>query len=223
MELAGIRQALQSYRELDWSIQYAACGIWKERKVTLVAEGPGVALAARAIHLALARDRFETVVSTGFCGGLDPKLEVGAILIASEVRDEGSGRRFLPVMPKYDGPMEIGAVITIGRVAVTIGEKARLRATGARAVEMEASAVAESAEQAGLRFLCIRAVSDTASQDMPMDFNAYRDQEGRFDHRRIARAALASPFRSIPGLLRLRHDCRHASARLGEFFAHCQL
>jgi adenosylhomocysteine nucleosidase len=221
-EFAGIRGQLGSFRQLDWSIQYAGCGIWKERKVTLAAEGPGVALAVRALHAALSRDRFELLISTGFCGGLDPKLELGAVIVASEVREESSGRRFLPAMPRCQGRMEIGSMLTVNRVAVSAGEKARLRATGARAVEMESAALAEGAEQAGLRFSCFRAVSDTAAEDMPLDFNAYRDSEGRFERGRIARAALASPVRSIPALLRLRGACRLAAAKLGDFFADCQ-
>ena len=30
----------------------------------------------------------------------------------------------------------------------------------------------------GVPFYCVRAVSDTASEDMPLDFNLYRDSEG---------------------------------------------
>lgn len=222
MEFAGFRPLLQSFREMDWSIQFAACGIWKEKKVTLVAEGPGPALALRALNAALSHDRFESVVSTGFCGGLDPALPVGAVLAASDVRDPRTGRRYLTSLPKAR-ELETGSIVSVDRVAVSSAEKAELRSTGARAVEMEAAALADYAAQAGVDFYCIRVVSDTAAETLPLDFNAYRDAEGRFDRGRIAMAALARPVHRIPGLMRLQRNCRLAASRLGEFFAHCSL
>lgn len=217
-ELAGIAARLEAICALDWSIQYAACGLWKGQKLTLVANGPGRDLALRALKQALEHDTFDAVVSTGFCGGLDPELQIGSIVAATDVRDS-DGRRYSASLPQQSGA-ETGPIVSSNRVAVSVAEKAGLRrASGARAVEMEAIALAEAALEAGMRFYCVRAVSDAAQEAMPLDFNLYRDRDGRFDRRRIALAAMARPVHRIPGLIRLRRNCRIAASKLGDFFA----
>ena len=87
---------------------------------------------------------------------------------------------------------------------------------------MESAAVARKAAEWGVPFRCVRAVSDTAAEDMPLDFNLYRDADGRFSRTRIALAALARPFTAIPALLRLDRNCRIAAESLGDFFADCR-
>jgi adenosylhomocysteine nucleosidase len=117
-----------------------------------------------------------------------------------------------------------GEILSLDRVAVTAAEKRDLRErTGAIAIEMESAAVAAKAREWGVPFRCIKAVSDTAAEDMPLDFNLYRDSAGRFSRSRIALAAMRRPFTAIPALLRLDRNCRRAAEKLGEFFADCQL
>jgi len=89
-------------------------------------------------------------------------------------------------------------------------------------VEMESAAVAQKAGEWGVPFYSVRAVSDTAFDDLPLDFNQYRDREGRFSRGRIALAAMAHPFTRVPALLRLDNNCRIAAEALGEFFATCR-
>ena len=58
-------------------------------------------------------------------------------------------------------------------------------------------------------------------EDMPLDFNLYRDAAGRFSRARIALAAMARPFTVIPALLRLDRNCRMGCRMLRRFF--CRL
>ncbi len=175
---------------------------------TLLASGPGSRLVSETLR---ERRQVDGIVSTGFCGALDPALEVGDIVVSGgEVR---SARRFVR-----------GEILTADRVAVTAEEKRALRErTGASAVEMESAAVAAKAREWGVPFRCIKVVSDAAREDMPLDFNRYRDAAGRFSRGRIALAALRHPFAAVPGLLRLDRNCRFAAEKLGEFLADCQL
>jgi adenosylhomocysteine nucleosidase len=87
---------------------------------------------------------------------------------------------------------------------------------------MEAGAVKKIANDWRVPFYCVRAVSDTASEDMPLDFNLYRDDAGRFSLPRIALAAMSRPFARIPALKRLEANCNVASESLGAFFADCR-
>ena len=162
------------------------------------------------------------MISTGFCGALDPALQIGDIVV-------GPGPMWRGAMPREDGgawphpTCKRGEVLSLDRVAVTAVEKGALRAqSGAIAVEMEAGAVERKAREWGVPFYSIRAVSDTAFDDMPLDFNRYRDREGRFSRGRIALAAMARPFTAVPALLRLDNNCRIAAEALGEFFANCR-
>src|SRR6516164_5103770 len=107
------------------------------------------------------------------------------------------------------------------RVAVAVEEKAALqRSTGACCIEMEAAAVARLASELNVPFYCIRVVSDPATCDLGLDFNAFRDAEGRFSLPRIAVAAIRRPQYLRP-LLELDRNCRKAAGDLGEFLANC--
>ena len=114
-----------------------------------------------------------------------------------------------------------GRLLSVDRVVGTAAEKARLFATGASVVEMEAAAVESRAREWRLPFFCVRAVSDTAGEDFALDLNEMRDAEGRFSRSRIVRRALKSPFRLVPELLRLNRNSGRAAKALGDFFADC--
>lgn len=173
------------------------------------------------------RIEVDGIVSTGFCGALDESLRVGDVVIGNLLP---GGRGSVPALQSRDGygaglrVFTNAGIVCIDRVAVTAGEKRALRErTGAAAVDMESAAVAATAAEWGVPFHSIRAVSDTASDDMPLDFNLYRDAEGRFSRGRIAAAALARPFTRVPALLRLDRNTRIAARSLGEYFADCRL
>ncbi len=187
-EIAGIRKQ--------------ARGRWE-----LIAHGPG-RLAAQAVG---EKRNVDGIVSTGFCGALDPTLRIGDIVVSTG-------------LVKSPRPFVRGEILSVDRVAISAVEKQALRErTGAVAVEMEAEAVEAKAREWGVPFRCVKVVSDLAVEDLPLDFNLYRDAEGRFSRGRIALAAMARPFSVMPGLLRLDQNCRMAAERLGEFFADCTL
>ena len=108
------------------------------------------------------------------------------------------------------------------RVIVTAWKNWNCGAPGAIACDMEASAVAEAAAAGDLPFYCVRVVTDTANEDLPLDFNRYRDERGRFDRLRIAGGALSHPFSVLPALLRFDGVCSRASDALGDFLADCR-
>jgi hypothetical protein len=87
---------------------------------------------------------------------------------------------------------------------------------------MEAAAVKNKAEEWGVPFLCVRVVSDTAADDLPLDFNRYRNGNGDFSRSRIALAAMARPFSVMPRLIELDRNCRRAAHALGDFLADCR-
>jgi nucleoside phosphorylase len=111
--------------------------------------------------------------------------------------------------------------VTVDHVVRTAGEKAKLRATGAIAVEMEAAGVAECVQERGLVFYCVRAVTDLAGESLANDFGVALRSDGHFDTMRILTGALRHPSTRVPELLRLRSRCKRAARVLGDFFAVC--
>jgi nucleoside phosphorylase len=208
-EFQGILRRARRNEPLPWpDAQFARQVSMNGKRLYLVANGPGAELASAVLHPHYPVD---LVISTGFCGALDRGLRIGDIVVAGEM-PERTATSFVR-----------GRVLSLDRVVVTAAEKRSLReTTGASIVEMEYAAVSARAREWGVPCCSVRAVSDTADQDMPMDFNGYRDAAGRFDRARIARAALAHPFSRVPALLRLVVNCRKAADSLGEFFADSQ-
>ncbi len=207
-EFDGILKQAGEVRALPWpGAAFSRVTAREKNRWLLIANGPGPRLVERALGR---KPEVDGILSVGFCGALDPALEIGDIVISGEV-------------PKAFGRCVQGDVASVDRVAVTAREKRELRAaTGAAVVEMESAAVAQKAREWNLPFGCVRVVSDAAGEDLPLDFNRYRDVDGRFKKARIALAALARPFTVLPGLMRLDRQCRQASERLGEFFANCE-
>lgn len=174
----------------------------------MVASGPGPRLVERALG---EKKDVNGIISTGFCGALDPALQVGDIVVWGDAA----------VAP--DSRFVRGEIFSADRVLVTAVEKRALRnRTGAIAVDMEAAAVRSRAAEWGVPFMCIRVVSDTAADDMPLDFNRFRNADGNFSRTRIALAAMARPFSAMPGLMELDRNCRRASRTLGDFLADCR-
>jgi adenosylhomocysteine nucleosidase len=193
-EFEGILERFGKSSKLDWPAAFACRVEGNGDLWLLVANGPGPRLVEKALEH---RTEVTGIISTGFCGALDPELRIGDIVI---------GRP--------------GTILSVDRVAATAAEKAGLRAkTGAAAIEMESAAVSRKAAEWGVPFHCIRSVSDIASESLPLDFNLYRDGEGRFSRSRIALAAMARPFTAVPALLGLNRNCKIAARALGDFFA----
>ncbi|MCS7023686.1 MAG: hypothetical protein NZV14_02710 [Bryobacteraceae bacterium] len=218
-ELAGLLDHLHQVRPLAWPLRYAIRAQLGELPVILAANGPGPELACQAARTVAEHFPSSLFLSTGFCGGLQPDLQVGEIVAASEIRGE-DGQHYRARLPQT--PLRSGLIYSSSRVACTHEEKDALRQTGALAVEMEAASIAKVAQQAGQPFCCIRVVSDAWNEDLPLDFNCYRDAKGRFDRKRIAMAAAMQPFHLLRPLLRFRNNCRRAAEKLGDFLASCR-
>jgi nucleoside phosphorylase len=222
LELEGLLRRARASRRLSWPVSYAREADLQGRRWLLVAHGPGSRLAGAAAQTALDRCHGRAVVlSTGFCGALDPGMSAGEIFAAREVLDAATGARYTAILPQAPQPFHSGLLLSRDRVAVSAEEKAALRRRDAAAVDMEASAVAAEAGRRGAPFCCVRVVSDPAGETLPVDFNACRDAEGRFSKSRITAAALLHPSSLMP-LLRFGRTCRRAALRLGDFLASCR-
>lgn len=182
------------------------------RRVILLANGPGPRLVNGTLQAYVSTNgSVKEIVSTGFCGALNAALQIGDIVISGADPKQSC----LPYIK--------GEIWSEDRVVTGSGEKRRLREnTGADIVEMEFAAVLAKAREWHVPCRAVRVVSDIATEDLPLDFNRYRDRDGRFQTARIAAAGLARPFTVLPALMRLGRNSRVAAEKLGAFFANCE-
>jgi|HubBroStandDraft_1064217.scaffolds.fasta_scaffold05059_2 adenosylhomocysteine nucleosidase len=219
-EFDGLLRFCSGVRKLAWPVYWARSGECAGRQFWMAANGAGAAHASKAAEVACALCQPEAIVSMGFCGALDPALEIGDVFVATAV--DAAGRRFDVRLPDCDAPHTAGVLVSIDHVAQTAAEKRLLRAAGASAVEMEAAGVAESAVKRGIPLFCVRSVTDAASQSFVNDFNKALLSDGHFGTINLLTSALGNPGRAFPELFRLRRFCRIATRTLGEFIAGCR-
>jgi adenosylhomocysteine nucleosidase len=171
--------------------------------------GMGRRNASTRFGTALAQLSPDRVITCGFAGALDPKLKIGDVLFDEDF-DTGFG----------DTLRTLGAVSArfycSTRVAVTSAEKAALRrTTGADAVEMESSVIRTLCRDRGIPSATLRVISDTAHEDLPLDFNALMTSDQRISMLKLAASLLKSP-RTVPRLLELQRNTRVAARRLAD-------
>ena len=221
-EFAGLLPFCRSVRKLDWPLAWAREAELKGRRIFLAANGAGPKRAAEAVEVARSEIRngdMESLVSTGFCGGLDPALKIGDIFVATGIQAEGE----LSAVREPESPRSCfkGTLVSVDRVAQTAEEKRYLRRSGASAVDMEAAGMLSLVREWGMPFYCIRSVTDTAEESFHIDLNAARLPDGRFSTPRILAAAMRRPTAVAPELIELRKRCGVAARSLGEFIADC--
>jgi len=138
----------------------------------VLCSGIGAQAARRAAEAVIALYNSDQLYSVGFAGALDASLRVGELFSPSFVLDARDGSR-VP-LPGADGTL-----ITFMEVA-GMEQKIKLaQAYSARAVDMEAAAVAASASAHGIAFGVTKVISDELNFQMP-DLSAFIDSEGRF-------------------------------------------
>ncbi|MGI8959352.1 MAG: hypothetical protein ACR2IV_06270 [Bryobacteraceae bacterium] len=230
MELEPFAALLTGVRKLKWPLDYAFEGVWEGRRVMLVANGAGPRLAAQAVEIAiravtgaeLSSSKLEAVVSTGFCGALDPNLRECQIVVATELLDLDANATFDCGIVDADTPFISGLLLSHDRVANYADEKQQLRDRGGLAIDMEAGGIAARAKRAGLPFYSIKVVSDRADESFPLDINSMRTPDGRIRRVKIGVHALTHP-KLLPQLLHWKRRSTVAAKALGGFLVSCRI
>jgi nucleoside phosphorylase len=230
MELEPFAALLTGVRKLKWPIDYAFEGLWEGRRFVLAANGAGPKLAAQAVEIAiravtgaeLSSSKLEAVVSTGFCGALDPQLRECQIVVATKILDVGANTTFECGTVDADSPFTSGLLLSQDRVANNAAEKAQLRQHGALALDMEAAGVAARTTRAALPFYSIKVVCDRADESFPLDINTMRTPDGRIRRVKIGLHALTHP-KVLRPLFHWKRRSGNAAKALGDFLVGCRI
>ncbi|MET0413161.1 MAG: hypothetical protein ABW217_17785 [Polyangiaceae bacterium] len=236
-ELADLRRQLWGARRLRGNGDFLT-GWLGSAPVALGVTGDGERNAYDGLCSLLCTLDVRRVLVIGVSGALSQALELGALLVAERVLQE-SGEQVLDAEEALvEGASRLcvasrAVLISARQLADTPSEKRRLLellaarrgvlpggapASGARglsfaAVDLESAAYARAAVEAGVPWLCLRAISDTAEEALPALLNRCRDGGGAVQRGRVARGLLKEPG-AVPALLALRQRVRRCAGVL---------
>ncbi|MCV6591205.1 MAG: 5'-methylthioadenosine/S-adenosylhomocysteine nucleosidase [Marinobacterium sp.] len=176
-------------------------GTMHGHQVVLLKSGIGKVNAAIGTALLLQLFAPDCVINTGSAGGFDPALNVGDIVISSEVRHHdvdvtafgyepgqvpGQPAAFIPdahladtaerCIARMEGMQAVRGLISTGDSFMNDPirvEKTREVFPQMKAVEMEAAAIAQTCVQFQVPFLVIRSLSDIAGKESNISFEEY--------------------------------------------------
>jgi adenosylhomocysteine nucleosidase len=168
----------------------------------------------------------DLVLTCGFAGGLNPDLKLGDMVFEftsrrnefheSQIKNEvgnliGDSCLRETLLAAGAKPAKF---FCADRIATTAAEKKQLRdETGADAVEMESAAIHAVCAERGIPCATVRVISDTASEDLPLDFNTLARPDKSLDFGKLAWAIAKSPGK-IGALMELQRKTKFAAEQL---------
>ncbi len=165
---------------------------------------------ARAAAEAAAAEGATALLSFGIAAGLDPRLEAGDVIAAATIHDgpatlAGDTAWTARLHEGYKDALRItrGIIVRSDVIIGTALEKTNaFKATGASAADMESYGVAEAAAALNFPFAALRAIADTASDDLPPTAMSAATPDGRISMMKSAFGALTHPGET-PALMAL--------------------
>jgi adenosylhomocysteine nucleosidase len=162
----------------------------------------------------------DVILLGGVCGGLDPSLPAGGVILGRQVVDlDGSviepDRLLLDevraFLRQHRIPFVFSRLLTVPAPVLTKNEKRDLWNThGAAGVDMETYHVARAAREAGISWVAVRAVVDPARSTLP---RSLADWDGEAGQGALLRTAARRPA-EWPAYARLALADRRARAAL---------
>lgn len=181
-------------------------GILKDREVVITQSGIGKVNAAISTTLLINKFKPDIIINTGSAGALDESLNVGDVLISDDVKyHDADATAFgyeygqIPQMPvafQSSKPLiekisqvvqqqqqqqltaKVGLIVSGDSFIGSVEQRQKIKKAfpNAMAVEMEATAIAQTCYQFNVPFVVVRAVSDLANGEAEMSFEAFLEK-----------------------------------------------
>jgi adenosylhomocysteine nucleosidase len=194
---------LRPFRRSDGPVPIYESQIGSVRiRVVLTGIGPH---AASAAAVTVFRDKPDLCIASGLAGGLSEALRVADVIVPARVR--GPGGASIACDPSGltlalgCGARRIDALYSAPAIVVAAAQKRELSAI-AEAVDMESRTILGESQQRNVPGLALRAISDTANVDLPLDLNRAVSPQGDVDRSLLLAAVVRRP-KALPGLVRL--------------------
>lgn len=171
-------------------------------RVVLTGIGSDAATAAAGT---IFHEKPDLCIASGLVGGLSETLRAADVVAADRVSGPtGASIACDPLVLELAlecGARRIHTLYSAPAIVITAEEKRQLSAI-AEAVDMESRTILGESQQRNIPALALRAVSDTATFDLPLDLNRALNPQGKIARSRLLAAAVRSP-KALPGLIRL--------------------
>jgi nucleoside phosphorylase len=169
-------------------------GTIDDRAVEVLHTGVGETVCRQRVAEFLQNQQFDLLISSGFAGALNDKLQIGDLLLAKNFSTveltEGSSFSRLPIH-KTD-------LLTVRALIDSNDERNKIaRTSGAAAVDMETEFIARACAEHGIPLLPLRVITDTPREPFPAPPNVLFDVE----QQQTRVTALAKFFLSHPNRL----------------------
>jgi adenosylhomocysteine nucleosidase len=184
-------------------------------KVPVFITGIGRDNAEKAAREFLAANTPSLLMTCGFAGGLIPELKIGDVVF--EIPANEGNNVFDGIRSKLTaaGARE-AKFFCAERIAVTAVDKKKLREqTGADAAEMESGAIQDVCGKQGIPCVTVRVISDTANEDLPLDFNQFLREDKSMDMGKLMMAVAKAPWK-MGALMELQKNTKQAAQNLAE-------
>ena len=205
-----VRPLIKSWRATVREHDGRRFRFFENGEVVLVCGGIGAGAARRAAEAVIALFEPRVLCSAGFAGALNPKLKVGDLILPATVINASDGSR----TALNNG---MGVLVSFASVADPAQKKKLRDSFEAEVVDMEAAAVARSAEAHGKQFTVVKAISDDADFEFPA-MERFLSTDGEFSEARFAFFAALRPW-LWPRVTRLARDGKRASRALCGFLS----
>lgn len=188
-------------------------------EVTVLLTGMGGENATRAMS-SIPLEIHDLCISSGLAGSLDARLTPGDIVAArtTETLDESckaASDASLLDLAVASGAKAVNVSLTSEKIVATAEEKEDLGRKGS-IVEMETTHILAAATQKRVPCVAVRAISDAADEDLPVDFARILDSHGHLKMGGLLKEVGLSPYR-IPLLLQFGRQSRAAGKSLADF------
>ncbi len=219
--------SLRKFTRFKWGARDAYVTQIGDAEVSVVLTGAGPRQATlEASRLASDwPDRPEFCISSGLAGALKTEYQVGEVLVARSVvaerAPEGAQDGVVESSPALVsfadecGAKPVERFFSSERVVSRAEEKLQL-GKSADAVEMESFAILDRMRAEGIPGVAIRAVSDAADQDLPLDMNEVFTAEGEVSIPRVLGQLVLRPTK-LPELVKLGKNSKRAAESLASF------
>ena len=207
--------------------------VWQGRadtvEVWLIKTGMGMQRAAEAARAVVDSGQFDLFVSTGCAGALAPELRPGDLVLATTVIDRATDHRYesdattradwQTVANRAALHAALAPELCATEILASVADKRAAAAeTGAVAVDMEGAGIAACATDSGIPFALVRAILDTAADDVEASFAFINPATGDIKPLAVA-ARLARHPGTVTRLLTMQRQMKAADASLTRFFA----
>ena len=215
------------------SIDYDGLRLWRTTAgcadITVLVTGVGTPSSAQAMGLMMAmadeNQHFDICVSSGLAGALQESLAPGDIIAPQALIAENQHADLQSDRLKVDpdlrrqalegGAIAADCMFTSNQVLVKASEK-KTCSSRAQSVDMESFDIVKEAYAWGARGVVVRAISDSANEDLPINFNLTLSKRHEVSVLKVIGELAKNPL-ALPALLRFGKQSRNAAERLADF------